>query len=192
MKNLFIACFSILTFSLTAQTTFDINWTVGAGPADVTLQQGDTVRWTWGDGLQHSVTSLPGGAESFDSGLMTGMGTEYSFTFTVVGSTDYQCDVHPATMFGTVTTEMILSAEDQFVRNLQLYPNPATDVLNVFSLYQLDEFSIYSITGSLVQNGDISGNFNELNIASLNPGVYFVNLRSGDLSHTARIVVETK
>ena len=120
------------------------------------------------------------------------MGTQYSFTFTVVGTTDYQCDVHPANMFGTVTTEMVLSTEEQFVRNLQLYPNPASDVLNVFSLYQLDEFSIYSISGSLVLNGNISGNFNELNIASLNPGVYFVNLRSGDLSHTARIVVGTK
>lgn len=189
MKKILLFLFVLSSIAISAQTTFDISWVLNVGPADLTIDQGDTVRWTWGDGIPHSVTSLPGSTESFDSGIQTGMGFEFSYTFTQVGDNDYQCDVHPANMFGTITVEEILSVDDKFALNLNVYPNPASDLLNVTSLFQLDGYSIYSVSGQLVSKGDLSGNVETLDVASLLPGVYFVRLISGDLSHTTKIVI---
>lgn len=182
-----LVLFSFLTIS--AQTTFDIDWVVGAAPADLTIDQGDSVRWTWGDGLPHSVTSLPGSAETFDSGIITGAGTEFLYTFTMVGTNPYQCDVHPGNMNGTITVEQVLSVEDKFAANVSIYPNPVQDDLTIFSLFKLDSYSVHSVTGQLVMQGETSGNFTTLNVSTLQPGIYFVNVNSGDLSHTAKIIV---
>lgn len=189
MKKILLILFTFSAFALSAQTTFDIDWLIGSGPSDLTIEQGDSVRWTWGDGLPHSVTSLPGSAETFDSGVVTGTGNEFLVTFNVVGTNDYECVIHPLTMFGTITVEPILSVEDKFQKNLSFYPNPAQDVLNIFSLYKLDSYSIHNIAGQLVLQGDATGNYTTLNVAILQPGIYFIKVNSDDLSHTAKIIV---
>src|SRR5215467_4976889 len=65
--------------------------TVGQGgtnynPSSVTIQVGDTVRWTWA-GNNHSATSgTPGNPNGiFDSGIHNS-GFTYSFTFTSAGT----------------------------------------------------------------------------------------------------------
>lgn len=189
MKKIILSIFVLTTISISAQTTFDINWTIGSGPADITIEQGDSVRWTWGDSFEHSVTSLPGGSESFDSGILLGAGTEFLFTFNNLGDTDYQCNVHPGTMFGKVTVEEILTVEEKFARSLNVFPNPSSDILNVTSLFQLDAFSIYSLTGQLVSEDGLAGNFDSIDVAALQPGVYFLTLKSGSLSHTSKIII---
>lgn len=72
--------------------------------ANNTVNAGDTVTWTWGDGLPHSLTSVTGPA-TFDSGVQTGAGSSFAFTFTQPGTYTYRCIVHPSTMTGTVTVQ---------------------------------------------------------------------------------------
>lgn len=76
-------CFAGATAS--AQTTHDVN--VGPGfafsPADITINVGDTVRWTWVSGF-HNVESGVGGSHdgAFRSGDATSVvGTTYQVTF---------------------------------------------------------------------------------------------------------------
>jgi plastocyanin len=76
---------------------------------DVRAVTGDTVVWTWlGPAGNHSVSSDPGQAESFDSdpGKTTGIahpaGFEFSHRFTHAGVFTYRCRVHAA-MTGKVT-----------------------------------------------------------------------------------------
>jgi plastocyanin len=64
-------------------------------PAKVTIEAGETVRWTWRGGVQHDVVG-----DGFKSELMA-KGT-FSHTFDEPGTYDYKCRVHP-TMKGTVT-----------------------------------------------------------------------------------------
>ena len=61
-------------------------------PNPVTINVGDTVQWTWGSGNFHSVTSVAGSLESFDSGDQS-VGT-FSHTFTHAGTYVYYCDIH--------------------------------------------------------------------------------------------------
>ncbi len=64
--------------------------------ANVTVAKGGKVTWTNNDALAHTVTSttIPSGAQSFDSGNMAA-GATYSVTFTVDGTYHYVCSYHP-------------------------------------------------------------------------------------------------
>lgn len=189
MKKITLLLAFLTVCSFQAQTTFDIDWQQGVnGPAaSLTIEVGDIVRWTWGDALPHSVTSLAGSQETFDSGILTGMGTEFSWGFNEVGINDYQCDVHFGSMFGTITVVEILSVEDKFVENLSYYPNPVNDELTIFSLYKLDNIQIYNVLGSLVFQGNGGGNYTKVDVSRLNSGLYFVKVKSDDMEATLKI-----
>lgn len=174
---------------ISAQTTYDILWKIGVNgvPASPTLELGDTVKWTWDDGLPHSVTNKPGSQETFDSGIESGSGFEYSYTFNEEGINDYQCDVHPGSMFGTVTVMPVLAIEDKFVKNLSFYPNPVKNDLTVFSLFKLDKYDIYNVLGAKVGSGKGTGNYTQIDLANLTSGMYFVKVASGDLRATLKV-----
>ncbi len=73
-------------------------------PATMTVNSGDTVEWDWtGSDLNHSVSSIGGLLESFESHLGALVSAilgppaagSYSHTFRQVGSYQYLCRVHP-------------------------------------------------------------------------------------------------
>ncbi len=70
-------------------------------PQELTVQVGDTVRWTNKDLVSHAITSDSG--SELDSPLFGKDGT-YSHTFSTVGTYTYHCSVHPS-MKGTIIVE---------------------------------------------------------------------------------------
>lgn len=185
--TLFILLLSISFLS--AQTTFEVDWQLNIGSgASLTIETGDTVIWIWGDNAPHSVSTLPGSTETFDSGVLSGLNTLYDHTFTQVGTNPYQCNVHPNAMNGTIIVEMALSVDDKFLRNIKFYPNPVTEQMTIFSLYKLDNYRIFNVIGALVTEGKGNGsNTTLLNLSKLNSGFYFVTVRSGNLQSTFKI-----
>jgi plastocyanin len=81
--------------------------TVGAGgdrfgPAAVTINQGDTITWSWRDS-GHNVYSNAGQSETFRSEYLSNGGT-FQKTFTQTGTFSYVCQPHAGDgMRGTVT-----------------------------------------------------------------------------------------
>jgi plastocyanin len=86
-------------------------------PDTVRVQAGQTVRWTNGSVIVHTVTAdpekatkdesvrLPDGAAPFDSGDMD-PNTTFEYTFDVPGTYRYFCIPHEGTkMYGTVIVE---------------------------------------------------------------------------------------
>lgn len=72
-------------------------------PAVDTVAVNGTVTWTWAttEALPHSVQSI--GSTSFtSSGILTGAGQSYSFTFTAPGTYQYDCAVHGQMMTGSI------------------------------------------------------------------------------------------
>jgi len=87
-----------------AGTTHDVTIVDFAfGPADLTIQVGDTVRWTNSGATDHTATSTSGPA-SFDSGVLA-TGESFEFTFTVAGLYVYRCSFHHE-MTGDITVEV--------------------------------------------------------------------------------------
>lgn len=178
-----------LTATITsAQTTFDLDWFVGisSAAASVTIEPGDTVRWTWTDALPHSVTSESGSQETFDSGILTGTGMQFSYTFTQVGINDYKCDVHSG-MTGIITVEQLVGIDEKFRKNIKFYPNPVSTKLTVTSLYKLEQYKIYNILGKLVAQGAATGNITDIDMSALQSGIYFVNAISGEMQSTFKV-----
>jgi plastocyanin len=66
-------------------------------PSSITINIGDTVKWTNSDTAAHTVTAgspADGPSGVFDSSLVLG-GTQYVHLFEETGSFDYFCMVHP-------------------------------------------------------------------------------------------------
>jgi len=190
MKKINLLFLAVLTASMTtAQTTFDLDWFMGVPSQNVSIsiEMGDTVRWTWTDEVPHSVTSEAGSQESFDSGILTGNGTQFSYTFTEMGINDYKCNVHPG-MIGTITVEQTASIEDKFRKNISLYPNPTTSKISVASLYKVDNYTIHNILGKVVAQGAPAGNITEIDMSKLESGMYFLNASSGELNATFKVI----
>ena len=82
-------------------------------PANYTVKVGQTVVWENGDGSTHTVTSasVPSGAQPFDSGNLAPGGT-FSVTFTLAGTYQYYCTIHPW-MKGTI---VVVSGQGAEVR----------------------------------------------------------------------------
>ena len=70
-------------------------------PVGMTVPAGTTVEWSNDGVLPHTVTSDPGAARTFDSGILRTGGT-YSLTFDAPGAFAYHCDVHPEMIGGVV------------------------------------------------------------------------------------------
>lgn len=58
-----------------------------------TINVGDTVHWNW-TGSFHSVTSVAGSAEAFDSTVFFSPGATFDHTFTHAGTFAYYCSIH--------------------------------------------------------------------------------------------------
>ncbi|WP_203292859.1 T9SS type A sorting domain-containing protein [Luteirhabdus pelagi] len=189
-KAITFLAFGFLTLAISAQETFEIPWQIGTNGSDasVTIEVGDTVRWIWGDPQPHTVSSIAGSQEDFDSGTITGEGMEYEFTFSEEGTNDYECQVHPGTMFGTITVETVMSVDEKFAKNISVYPNPSTREITIFSLYELDTYQLHNVLGARIKAGDLKGRLPQLDLSSLNDGVYFLTLHSGSTSTTVQII----
>jgi hypothetical protein len=63
---------------------------------------------------------------------------------------------------------------------ISIYPNPATDLINIQidnSKYKKLEYSIYNIVGKAIKSGRLMPDNSEIQINELRSGVYFLNLR---------------
>lgn len=190
MKTTLLFIFSLTTIFISAQTTFDLDWAQGVNGQDAsfTIETGDTMRWTWANANPHSVSSLAGSQETFDSGILTGQGTQFSYTFLVEGNNDYQCDVHPGSMFGTIAVEDLVSVEDKFYKNLSFYPNPVEDNLTITSLHTFDSYEIYDLLGKRILLGSAEGVFTQIDVSFLNKGIYLAVVKSGELQSTFKLI----
>ncbi|MFL9834948.1 reprolysin-like metallopeptidase [Chryseobacterium terrae] len=76
-----------------------------------------------------------------------------------------------------VATENNLSTVDNDIKNsgIQIYPNPATDFLNVTKVSEKATYKIYSAAGQLVGNGNISNG--KINVSSLIKGTYVISIQ---------------
>lgn len=186
-KITFFFCFIFVNL-LGAQTVYEIRWEQGinASVASPTIEIGDTVKWIWTDTSQKSVTSLPRGKESFDSGLMQGLNNYFAYTFTKTGVTDYENEANPS-MVGKVTVVNKLSIEEKFVKNLNFYPNPVKNYLTISSQFKINNYQVYNVLGSLVAEGKGSGKTTTINMTELNSGLYFIKVISNNIQSTLKI-----
>jgi len=79
--------------------------------------------------------------------------------------------------------------EDFTANSVKMYPNPAKGVVNFTSASNADlDVAVYDLLGKQVM--DAQNVQSQLNISSLNPGMYFVKMTQGASSATKKLVVK--
>ena len=107
-SSLAVAWVALATPAYGVNTAVDVGNLFKFTPADISIDQGDTVTWRWvGPDYNHDVNSYPGEAEVYDShpGIVpveAPPGGTFAHTFTRVGTFKYFCSNH-SNMQGTVT-----------------------------------------------------------------------------------------
>lgn len=189
MKTNLLLLFLLGVTTSQAQMTYSIDWEMGisAAEADLTITAGDTVEWLWADTLPHTVTSLPGAAESFASAQLSGEGESFEHTFTTVGSSDYQCNVHPM-MQGTITVEEALGLPSNQATKLSYYPNPVNDVLTISAAAVISQVSMYDANGRKVLNGKSNTPEAKIYMSNYPVGTYFVKIESAEKTETFSVI----
>lgn len=69
---------------------------------------------------------------------------------------------------------------------IQVYPNPATDVLNISKISGNAEYAIYSVSGQLVSKGKVSDN--KVNVSKLPKGVYIISVDNNGTVYKTKFI----
>ena len=80
--------------------------------------------------------------------------------------------------------------ENGLDQQLSVYPNPATDKVNIESKSKLISITIFTLSGEMMNEIDV-GDFNyKLNTSEFKPGIYLLRLKTDKGSVSKRLVIE--
>lgn len=89
-------------------------------------------------------------------------------------------------------TNLLNVAENQFIGDLQIYPNPASSIVTIMNnKYPNLKYEMYDVVGKMVSNGELQNTSNTIIVEQLREGVYFLYLTDSDSgdSITKKIIV---
>ena len=189
MKQKLLSLSLLISSFVFSQTTHQYDWNMQSTNQTINIEIGDTVVWTWTDGLTHNLVST-GGVETFDSGY-NGQGHVFSHTFTFAGSTTFTCSPH-ASMYGVVNVTDPLSVNEYNIIQLDVYPNPAIDIVNI-KLNTLDEdadLEIYNMLGKVVmkKSYDLNAESLSIDISEFATGVYILKVSNSESTSYKRFI----
>jgi len=195
MKKLLSLVFVVMLAGTSLATVHDVEIVdFSFSPSSLTVNAGDTVRWTNHDNAPHTTTS---DTDIWDSGTLTN-DQSYEYVFSTVGNFPYYCAIHPSMTASVLVTEATdieekveLAIPENFGLN-QNFPNPFNAMTTVsFSVAQPASavLGIYDITGRLVEtlyNGSIETGEHSLtwNATDYSTGIYFYRLTIDGKSET--------
>ena len=108
--------------------------------------------------------------------------TEYCYTITAVRN-ETESDKSEESCATTLGDGI-----EEISATFDLYPNPVSDKLYVKTENDVEEVTIYNLTGVAVYNEECRMKNVELNVADLNSGVYFIKVRTANSEVINRII----
>lgn len=117
---------------------------------------------------------------------LTSLGNVDSLQFMLTSSDTGEFGINTPLFFcidNFTTTDHGVSVNENSNSQMNIYPNPATNVLNInTSSEELVQISIIDITGRIVDQQTITGGFGSLNISNLPQGVYQLKLQGNSIN----------
>ncbi|MHA3786834.1 T9SS type A sorting domain-containing protein [Flavobacterium hauense] len=89
-----------------------------------------------------------------------------------------------------VTVHLTAGIADNTFSSLHYYPNPAASSLNIENINGIDAISVTNTLGQKIFTQAINSNSAQIDVSSLNKGVYFVTVTSGSASKILKIIKE--
>ena len=70
-----------------------------------------------------------------------------------------------------------MGIESLLLNSINLYPNPANDVVNVqCTMYNIQEVEVFDVYGKVINTVNVNDNPTRINISGLANGMYFVRV----------------
>jgi plastocyanin len=172
-------------------------------PANLTITEGDSVRWFNQGSAQHTATSGVGcsGDGIWNSGILN-HSQDFIFVFSAAGTYPYFCILHCGVgMTGSITVDPGTSIEqvqsnNDLLKIIDAGPNPfneATTItinlkksLNVeIELFNLKGKLIMTLLSEIIHAGE---NFIRIDGRDIEKGVYILRIKSDELQVSKRII----
>lgn len=80
----------------------------------------------------------------------------------------------------------VLSTNENVKETFSIYPNPATDVLNITKVSDKAKFEIHNAVGQLVKSGTVNGN--QVRVAELVTGTYIITIQDKNISESIKFI----
>lgn len=122
--------------------------------------------------------------------------TDETFDVTFIYDAEYPNYNNQFEVYGVskvVDMSMIATSIGEGLVNnsINVYPNPATDVINIASDYNIKSVTMVNYVGQMVYTNDVNGYDFQINVSSFVTGMYVVNIETTDGNIiTKRITVE--
>ena len=114
----------------------------------------------------------------------------------MINKADIFFDFNAAVETNTVTTEVTnpLSVEQTSLTDFSIFPVPATELLTIHSKTGISQIEIYNSLGQLVFSDKIRNGSKEntINIASLQPGIYFLKIKDENGMYGTKKILKNK
>ena len=135
------------------------------------------VSWLGGEAIINGETE--GELNSYEIVLPSEYKGRLTFQFlTQTGSSQYENDYldHDVIFFDNLHFDSVVATEEKAQLSTRLYPNPTTGRLFVSSSLQFRNYTLWDISGRLVQQGNIDAA--QLDFVELVDGLYFIDLET--------------
>ena len=136
--------------------------------------------------------------DTFDTVVITGTTLELVTTLSGLSyETEYfwrvrginECSFGTYDGFRRFVTEAELAIDDNQIQSLVVYPNPANALVTIESpVSMLERISVYSITGILLLDKEVSANTTTIDVSSFASGTYFVKATSKNASSVIQVL----
>jgi sugar lactone lactonase YvrE len=144
-------------------------------------------------GIIHTIIGNGIGGYSGDNGLATSaeINSPYGIAFDTCGNL-YFADANNNRIRKVSFNPSCLPLKTpQAIKNqITIYPNPATETLNIDGITTTTQYSLLNITGNQEQAGTLKAGANSVDIAALPPGVYMLKMSGHDGAVTIKKVVK--
>ena len=180
--------------NLNAGSTVTVNYYISNYVAGSTNT--GTYQLTWGtDQTAATQTNII----TTETGLNTAAFTLKTFNFVAPTTAAYYFGIKnqsPMNAAGThallvdnFTISQVLSSESFTLNGVKMYPNPATNVLNIQSdIEQLTKVSITDLNGRVVK--EVFNNLSQISLGNLAKGIYLVTIESATAQKVEKLIVE--
>ena len=166
-------------------------------PQFITIEAGDTVRWT-NTGGEHNVdgslATYPNNPEGFRNGLPNTSLWVYDFVFTLPGFYEFECEAfdHADTQFGNITVNIPASVNGNKAPIWEIYPNPATEYLSISTYEQISRVTMYTVDMKKVADMpiELENSVYRIPLTNTASGVYILECDFGGTIAHQKIIVD--
>ncbi len=85
---------------------------------------------------------------------------------------------------------LITSVEDQLVNSTVVYPNPASNAVNIKSDFEIESIIIYNHSGQVISNEQVQTKMYQINTSQYTPGLYFFQVETTEGTISKRIIIQ--